>query len=107
MSVMLMSVLGRTREIGVRRAVGARRRDILWSFLGEALRQSAVGAVLGIVLGVALAVGFCLAMEWQPHITWQTIALAVAFSLVVGLLFGAYPATFAARLKPIDCLRYE
>jgi putative ABC transport system permease protein len=107
MSVMLMSVLGRTREIGVRRAVGARRRDILWQFLSEALRQSVTGAVFGIVLGLAGALGFCLGMKWEPHITWQTILLAAGFSLAAGLLFGGYPAAYAARLKPMDCLRYE
>jgi ABC-type antimicrobial peptide transport system permease subunit len=107
MSVMLMSVLGRTREIGVRRAVGARRRDILWCFLSEALRQSVFGALLGIVLGLAGALGFCAIMDWQPHITGQTVLLAAGFSLIAGLVFGGYPAAYAARLKPMDCLRYE
>ncbi len=107
MSVMLMSVLGRTREIGVRRAVGAKRRDILWHFLAEALRQCVIGALGGIILGLAGALGFCWAMQWTPHITLSTVGLAVGFSLLAGLLFGGYPAAYAARLKPMDCLRYE
>jgi putative ABC transport system permease protein len=107
MNVMLMQVIARTREIGVRRAVGARRRDILWQFIAEALAQTLAGAALGIVLGIAGSVGFCLLVKWQPYITPLTVLLAGGFSLSVGLLFGVYPAMKAALLKPIDCLRYE
>jgi len=107
MNVMLMQVIARTREIGVRRAVGARRRDILWQFIAEALVQTVVGAAVGTVLGIAGSIGFCLLVKWQPYITPLTVLLAVGFSLSVGLLFGVYPAMKAALLKPIDCLRYE
>lgn len=107
MNVMLMQVIARTREIGVRRAVGARRRDILWQFIAEALLQTLTGALAGIVLGVAGSIGFDLLVHWQPYITLPTVLLAAGFSLSVGLLFGVYPAMKAALLKPIDCLRYE
>jgi putative ABC transport system permease protein len=107
MNVMLMQVIERTREIGVRRAVGARRRDILAQFLAEAVAQTLIGVVLGVGLGVAAALGFCWVVHWKPFIRPDTILLATIFSVGVGLLFGVYPAFHAALLKPIDCLRYE
>ena len=107
MNVMLMQVMGRTREIGVRRAVGARRRDIYRQFVEEAVVQTILGTGFGVLLGVWSARAFLLFMDWVPHLTWGTILLAVFFSLLSGLLFGLYPALYASRLKPIDCLRYE
>lgn len=107
MNVMLMQVIARTREIGVRRAVGARRRDIWLLFLMEAIMQTFVGALLGSILGIAGSVAFSLLVGWVPYITLQTVLLGVSFSAAVGLVFGVYPAVVAARLKPIDCLRYE
>ncbi len=107
MNVMLMQVMARTREIGIRRAVGARRRDIWLQFVLEATAQTLLGALLGSVLGVAGSVAFSLLVGWQPWITAGTVLLGIGFSVAVGLVFGVYPASYAARLKPIDCLRYE
>jgi putative ABC transport system permease protein len=107
MNVMLMQVIERTREIGVRRAVGARRRDILRQFLLQALGQAVVGAVLGAVIGVVCSVAFCLYLRWKPYLEPQVFAIAAGFSIAICVVFGIYPATYAARLKPIDCLRYE
>jgi len=107
MSVMLMQVIVRTREIGIRRAVGARRRDILAQFLAEAVLQTFAGAVLGSLLGLAASWIFCLIVGWQLHITAGTLALAALFSIATGIIFGVYPAISASRLHPIDCLRHE
>ena len=107
MNVMLMQVMGRTREIGVRRAVGARRRDIYHQFVGEAVVQTVLGTALGVALGIWGARAFLTYMDWVPHLTSATVLLAVFFTLLSGLLFGLYPALYASRLKPIDCLRYE
>jgi putative ABC transport system permease protein len=107
MNVMLMQVIARTREIGIRRAVGARRRDIWLQFLTEAVGQALAGALAGVVVGIAGSLAFCLIVGWEPRITAATLLLAVTFSLATGVVFGVYPAVHAARLKPIDCLRYE
>jgi ABC-type antimicrobial peptide transport system permease subunit len=107
MTVMLMSVMEQTRQIGVRRAVGARRGDILAQFLTEALLQVVGGQALGLVLGIASVWFLCLKVEWYFVISLETIITAVAFSLLVGILFGLLPAYRAAMLDPVDCLRYE
>jgi ABC-type antimicrobial peptide transport system permease subunit len=107
MNVMLMKVIERTREIGVRRAVGARRGHILRQFLTEAVTQTLTGALLGIGIGVVGSLIFCAAMEWQLKLSVETVLLATSFSVVTGILFGVYPAIQASQLKPIDCLRYE
>lgn len=107
MTVMLMSVMEQTRQIGVRRAVGARRADILMQFLTEALLQVAGGQVLGLVLGIAGVWLLCLKAEWYFVISLETIITAILFSLLVGILFGLLPAYRAATLDPVDCLRYE
>jgi putative ABC transport system permease protein len=107
MNVMLMQVIGRTYEIGIRRAVGARRSDIAIQFLTEALTQTLLGAIIGVMLGLALALGFIHAVGWDPHITVQTVLLGIGFSGLTGIVFGLYPAWYAAQLRPIDCLRYE
>jgi putative ABC transport system permease protein len=107
MNVMLMQVIERTREIGVRRAVGARRRDILRQFLLQSLLQAGLGAVIGAVLGIAASVIFCLALKWQPYLEPGVFALAAGFGILICAAFGLYPASYAANLKPIDCLRYE
>lgn len=111
MNIMLVSVTERTREIGIRKAVGARRRDILVQFLTEATVLSLVGGIIGILLGAGIAQlisGFQLGTTTlQTSVEIDAVLLAVIFSLGVGLFFGIYPANRAAGLHPIDALRYE
>jgi len=107
MNIMLANVLERTREIGVRRAIGARRRDIKLQFLIEAITISALGGLLGIVLGFAIAKMVVYFAGWSTIITPWSVALAFGVSTAVGILFGSYPAVQASRLSPIEALRYE
>ncbi|MCA9899164.1 MAG: FtsX-like permease family protein, partial [Anaerolineales bacterium] len=98
----------RTREIGLRKAVGAKYRDILTQFLVEAVVIASVGGVIGLILG---AIGAAVISNLSPlldtAVDWNSVVLAIGFSAGVGLFFGLYPATRAARLNPIDALRYE
>ena len=107
MNIMLVSVTERTREIGIRLAVGAKRRDILWQFLVEALTLSLSGGVVGIVLGLVRSQLVSTTAGWPLLISWDAVALAVAFAGAVGIFFGFYPARKAAQLDPIQALRYE
>jgi putative ABC transport system permease protein len=112
MNIMLVSVTERTREIGLRKAVGARRRDIRTQFLVEALVLSLTGGTLGIGLGFLLSeVGTFflrrLAEEARASVQLNAVLLATITSMAVGLIFGLYPAIRASRLSPIDALRYE
>jgi len=107
MNIMLVSVTERTREIGIRKAVGAKRRDILLQFLIEAMVLSMLGGFVGIVLGYAASTALTGLLDLQTIVTVGAIMLATTFSAAVGLFFGIYPATRAARLNPIDALRYE
>jgi len=108
MNIMLVSVTERTREIGLRKAVGARRRDILWQFLMEAVTLSLVGGVVGIGLGsLGAEIVSALIEDFRAVVTSQAVLLATTFSVAVGLFFGIYPARRAALLSPIDALRYE
>jgi putative ABC transport system permease protein len=106
MNVMLVSVNERTREIGLRLAIGARRRDILRQFLFEALGLSAIGGAIGVVIGIGAAFLVARAVGWPLLIRIEGIVLAVAFSALVGIFFGWYPALRASRLDPIDALRH-
>jgi putative ABC transport system permease protein len=107
MNIMLVSVTERTREIGIRKAIGAVRRDIVQQFLIEAMTLSAIGGLIGVSLGLAIA-AVVRAMEWLPTTTpiWS-ILLGLAVSISIGLFFGIYPAYKAARLDPVEALRYE
>ena len=107
MNIMLMSVLERTREIGVRKALGARRVDIVRQFLAESATLSAVGAIMGMVLGWGLAQLVDLATPLPATVPMWSIVLGVSLGLFVGLVFGVYPAVRASRLDPIVALRYE
>ncbi|CAN5555909.1 ABC transporter permease [soil metagenome] len=107
MNIMLVSVTERTREIGLRKAVGARRRDILLQFLIEAVSVTVLGGVIGIVVGYGLAFILALAMGFPVTIRAQSAVMGIAVSLVVGIVSGIYPAMRAARLNPIDAMRNE
>jgi putative ABC transport system permease protein len=111
MNIMLVSVTERTREIGIRKAIGATRRNVLWQFLTEATILSVLGGLIGILLGAGIArlvanlpLG---TITLKPVVALDSILLATLFSLMVGLFFGIYPAFRAAQLNPIDALRYE
>jgi putative ABC transport system permease protein len=107
MNIMLVSVTERTREIGLRRAVGARRRDILSQFLIEAVFVSLAGGLIGIGVGIvgSYAIGFV--FQWSVLVSWSAVVPAFVFAAAVGVFFGYYPARKASRLKPIEALRYE
>jgi putative ABC transport system permease protein len=108
MNIMLVTVTERTREIGLRKAVGAKRRDILLQFLIEAMTLSLAGGLIGILIGVGSAIGISsLSNQFQAHISLVTVLLASGVSAAVGLAAGLYPALRAARLNPIEALRYE
>jgi len=109
MNIMLVSVTERTKEIGLRKAVGAKRRDILRQFLVESLVMSVMGGLVGLLLGYATAqtIGYVFSEYITPIVTIGAVLLALGFSAAVGLFFGIYPALRAARLNPIQALRYE
>ena len=107
MNIMLVSVTERTREIGIRMAVGARGRDILLQFLIEAVTLSSTGGLLGIALGTGGAKAITLLKSWPTQVSAESILISFVFSAAVGIFFGFYPAQKASRLDPIDALRYE
>ena len=107
MAIMTISVTERTCEIGTRRAIGARRKEILWQFLLEASFLTSVGGVIGILLGSGLGVGVHYATGFPISLPWWSFALGLGFSSAVGIMFGLFPAIRAANLDPIEALRHE
>jgi putative ABC transport system permease protein len=107
MNIMLVSVTERTREIGLRQAVGAKTRDILLQFLVEAVTLSLLGGIIGIVVGLTASLAISHFAHWSTQVSPLSIFLAFLFSALVGVFFGYYPARKAAFLDPIEALRYE
>jgi putative ABC transport system permease protein len=107
MNIMLVSVTERTREIGLRMAVGARTRDILGQFLVEAVTLSLIGGLIGVALGTGASLAIGRFLGWRVLLSPEAIGLAVAFAFVIGVFFGFYPARKAARLNPVEALRFE
>ena len=112
MNIMLVSVTERTREIGLRKAIGARKRDILIQFLTESSLLSLIGGIIGVIFGYSLAmlvgaIARASDADLSPAISLDAILMATLFSAAVGLFFGLYPAKRAADLEPVEALRYE
>jgi len=104
---MLVSVTERTREIGIRLAIGAHDRDIRVQFLIEAMVLSSLGGIIGVLLGIGISQSLSVLNGWPVLVSTNAILLAVGFSALVGVLFGFYPAHKAAQLDPIEALRFE
>jgi putative ABC transport system permease protein len=107
MNIVLATVLERTREIGIRRATGARRTDIVRQFLTESVLISVGGGALGVAFGVFLSWLIAQTAEWRTIVTTASVVIAFTVSVAVGVLFGIYPAVKASRINPIEALRYE
>lgn len=107
MNIMLVSTTERTREIGIRMAVGARENDILFQFLTEATVLSSLGGIIGVIFGIVLSKAVSYFGGWPSLLSTPSIAIAFLFSNMIGIFFGYYPARKASRLNPIEALRYE
>jgi putative ABC transport system permease protein len=107
MNIMLASVLERTNEIGLRRAIGAKKLDIRMQFMAEAIAISLAGGIIGVALGYGISRAVAVFSGWSTIITLPSIVLSFGVSSIIGLIFGIYPAVQASNLDPIECLRYE
>ncbi len=107
MNIMLASVLERTSEIGIRRAIGGRKSDIMSQFVTEAMAMSITGGIIGVIFGIVLSVGISLVTDVETSLTLYSILIAFGFSVLVGITFGYLPAKRAADLKPIESIRHE
>jgi ABC-type antimicrobial peptide transport system permease subunit len=107
MNIMLVSVTERTREIGLRMAVGAKGQDVLWQFLVEAMVLSLVGGLVGVGFGFAVSQGLTQFLEWPTSVPADAVAVSVGSAAVIGIVFGFYPAWKGAQLDPIESLRFE
>ena len=107
MNIMLVSVTERTREIGIRKSLGAKTKIITMQFLTESVILCLIGGIIGVAIGIAGAFAACSIINIKPNITWWLIVVALLFSSGVGLFFGIYPARKAAQMSPIDALRSE
>ncbi|CAM5732374.1 MULTISPECIES: ABC transporter permease [Niallia] len=107
MNIMLVSVTERTREIGIRKAIGARKKDIMLQFLIEAIVLSALGGILGAAIGIASADILSSTLEMTSQITWWVVSGSVSFSVLIGIIFGIFPANKASNLSPLEALRYQ
>ena len=107
MNIMLVSVTERTREIGIRKAIGAKKREILEQFLIESVVISFLGGGIGVLMGIAISKMVSNIGGWETIVSTQSILLAFGFSVGIGIFFGFYPANKAANMNPIEALRYE
>lgn len=107
MNIMLVSVTERTREIGIRKSLGAKKKDIMRQFIIEAATTSSAGGVIGIMLGIGAAYGAGAAMDMTVAPSWNAVVIAFSVSVAIGMIFGYFPANKAAKMNPIDALRYD
>jgi putative ABC transport system permease protein len=106
MNMMLVSVTERTGEIGIRKAVGATRQDILWQFLIEAGTLTGMGGIVGVIMGLSAAMGVSALSGLPSRLSLSYVLLAVIFSIVIGMFFGIYPASRASKLDPVQAMSY-
>jgi ABC-type antimicrobial peptide transport system permease subunit len=107
MNIMMLSVTERTREIGIRRAVGARAHEVLLQFILESVTLSLTGGLLGIAIGVIAAITISRSVQWSTSISMMAVGLSFGVSAAIGIFFGYYPAREASRVAPLASLRYE